>query len=76
MFTEKGKYTWDMSELLFTPYEETIPTRLYGAELFNIEKMYSSQMEDFVGFVKGSKSNNATFGSAKKVVEIIETVEK
>ena len=76
MFTEKGKYTWDMSEMLFTPYEETTATRLYGAELFNIEKMYSNQMEDFIGFIKGSKSENATFASSKKVLEIIESVEQ
>ena len=74
MFTEKGKYTWDMSELLFTPYNETAPARLYGAELFNIEKMYSNQMEDFIAFVNGSKSKNATFHSAKAVLKIIEQV--
>lgn len=76
MFTEKGKYTWDMSELLFTPYNETAPVRLYGNELFNIEKMYSNQMEDFIGFVNGSKSENATFTSSKQVLAIIESVEK
>lgn len=76
MFTEKGKYTWDMSEMLFTSYEETAPTRLYGAELFNIEKMYSNQMEDFIGFIKGGESENTTFASSKKVLEIIESVEK
>jgi predicted dehydrogenase len=75
MFTEKGKYAWDMSELLFTPYEETTAARLYGQELFNIEKMYNNQMEDFIGFVKGNKSENATYHSAKEVLRIIEHVD-
>ena len=76
MFTERGKYTWNMSEFMFTPYEETEPSRLYGTELFDIEKMYSNQMQDFIGFVKCNKSENATFASSKKVLQIIESVEK
>lgn len=76
MFTERGKYTWDMSEMLFTPYNETAAERLYGQEVFNIEKMYSNQAEDFIGFINTGKSDNATFASSKKVLEIIETVEK
>jgi len=75
IFTEKGKYSWDMSELLFTAYEETMPTRLYGAELFDIEKMYTNQMEDFIGFAKGNKSENATYTSAKEVLKIIEHID-
>jgi predicted dehydrogenase len=76
MLTENGKYTWDMNEFLFTPYNETNPEKLYGTELFNIEKMYNSQAEDFIGFVDGNKSENATYASSKKVLEIIETVGK
>ena len=76
MFTERGKYTWDMSEMLFTPYNETAAERLYGQELFNIEKMYSNQMQDFIGFINGNKSENATYDSAKQVLQIIESVEK
>ncbi len=75
MFTEKGKYTWDMNEMLFTSYSETVPERLYGPELFNIEKMYSSQAEDFIGFVKGNKSENATCQSSLSVLNIIEEVD-
>lgn len=75
MFTEKGKYTWDMNELLFTPYNETLPERLYGQELFNIEKMYSDQLEDFIGFINGKKGRNATYESAQAVLKIIEQVD-
>ncbi len=75
MFTEKGKYTWDMNEMLFTSYSETAPERLYGPELFNIEKMYSNQAEDFIGFVKGNKSENATYQSSLSVLNIIEEVD-
>ncbi len=75
MFTEKGKYTWDMTELLFTPYQETTATKLYGQELFDIEKMYNNQMQDFIGFVNGNKSENATYNSAQAVLKIIEYVD-
>jgi predicted dehydrogenase len=76
MFTDKGKYSWDMNEFLFTPYNETTPERLYGQELFDIGKMYSSQMEDFISFIKNGTSENACFADGKKVMEIIETVDK
>lgn len=76
MFTDKGKYSWDMNEMLFTPYEETAAVKLYGQELFDISKMYSSQAEDFISFIKDGKSENTTFTSAKRVMEIIETVDK
>jgi predicted dehydrogenase len=76
MFTERGKYTWDMTEMLFTPYNETVPERLYGNELFDVDKMYMNQMNDFIGFIKTGKSENADFSSAKKVLQIIETIEK
>lgn len=72
MFTEKGKYTWDMNEFLFTPCKETTATKLYGQELFDIEKMYNSQVKDFIGFIEGKKSENATFHSARAVLKIIE----
>jgi len=75
MFTDKGKYTWDMKEMLFTPYNETTAEMLYGPELFSIEKMYSNQMEDFIGFINGNKSINATYQSAQSVLKIIEQVD-
>lgn len=76
MFTGKGKYTWDMKEMLFTPYNEMEPVRLYGQELFDIEKMYNSQVSDFIGFIKGSASMNASYAEATQILDIIETVEK
>jgi predicted dehydrogenase len=72
MFTDKGKYAWNPDEFWFTPYHETEPTKLYGKELFDIEKMYNNQTQDFIGFLKGGASTNATFASSKKVLEIIE----
>jgi len=76
LFTDKGKYSWDMSELLFTAYEETIPTKLFGKELFDIDAMYTGQTNDFIDFIQSGHSENATYADAKKVMEIIETVEK
>jgi predicted dehydrogenase len=76
LFTNRGKYTWDMTEMLFTPYNETVPERLYGPELFDIEKMYLRQAEDFIGFVNTGKSENADLATSKKVLQIIELVEK
>ena len=76
LFTEKGKYSWDMNEMLFTSYEETIPVKLYGAELFDYNKMYGHQIRDFIGFINNSNSENATYQSSKKVIEIIELIEK
>ncbi|MES2847643.1 MAG: Gfo/Idh/MocA family oxidoreductase [Bacteroidota bacterium] len=75
MFTERGKYTWDMAEMLFTPYSETTAERLYGRELFDFEKMYMNQAEDFIGFIKGNKSENATYQSSLDVLNIIEQVD-
>lgn len=75
LFTDRGKYTWDMNEMLFTPYQETVPERLFGQELFNIEKMYLNQMEDFIRFVESGQSENATYATSKKVLEIIEMIE-
>ncbi|HMO61132.1 MAG TPA: Gfo/Idh/MocA family oxidoreductase [Ferruginibacter sp.] len=75
MFTDKGKYTWDMRELLFTPYNETTAERLYGPELFNIEKMYSSQIDDFINFIKYGKSNNASYEAAINVLNIITKID-
>lgn len=76
MFTEKGKYTWDMSELLFTPYNETTAERLYGQELFDIEKMYRSQAADFINFINTGNSENADLAGSKKILQIIESIEK
>jgi predicted dehydrogenase len=76
LFTEKGKYSWDMNEMLFTAYEETTPTKLYGAELFDYNKMYLDQIRDFIGFINHENSKNATYISSKKVVDIIESIEK
>lgn len=38
----------------------------------DVDNMYQGQMDDFIGFVNGSESNNATFEQAKKSMEIIE----
>ncbi|MBL0356340.1 MAG: Gfo/Idh/MocA family oxidoreductase [Chitinophagaceae bacterium] len=75
LFTDKGKYTWDMSEVLFTSYEETTATKLHGRELFDYNNMYQLQMEDFTGFVKNGSSENATYENSVNVLKIIETVE-
>lgn len=76
LFTEKGKYTWDMKEMLFTAYKAAEPARIYGPELFDIEKMYNRQMEDFVAFIQGAESINANYSVSKKVLEIIESIDK
>lgn len=76
MFTDKGKYTWDMNEMLFTPYNETTAESLYGRELFDIEKMYRNQAEDFIGFINTGNSENADWAGSKKILQIIESIEK
>jgi len=76
LFTDKGKYTWDMTEMLFTPYSETVPERIYGQELFDIEKMYLGQAQDFITFISTGKSENADLATSKKVLQIIESIEK
>ncbi len=76
LFTEKGKYSWDMNEMLFTAYEAATPAKLSGIELFDYNKMYQDQIRDFIGFINNSNSENATYHSSKKVLEIIESVER
>lgn len=74
-FTEKGKYFWDTKGIQFIGYNESEPKEIlkYDENIFDI--MYLNQIKDFVGFVNGKPSINATYNSAIQVLEIIETID-
>lgn len=75
LFTEKGKYAWDVSAMFFTPYTETVPMQIHGAELFVINEMYQNQTNDFINFIKSGKSRNADLATAVNVLKIIESID-
>lgn len=74
-FTEKGKYTWTMKSVEYMPYEKAEPTQIIHFDENAFNDMYVNQLKDFIGFIKGSKSENATFNSAIEVLEIIENID-
>lgn len=74
-FTYKGKYSWDMKSIRFHSYDETEEKEIlkYGDNAFN--DMYLNQVKDFIGFIEGKPSINATYNSAIQVLEIIENID-
>ncbi len=74
-FTEKGKYFWDVKGIQFIGYNESEPKEImiYDENIFDI--MYLNQIKDFVGFIKGKPSINASYNSAIQVLEIIEKID-
>lgn len=75
LFTEKGKYTWDISAMYFTPYDATVPVQIHGAQLFGINEMYQNQTNDFINFIKNGESRNADLATAVNVLKIIESID-
>lgn len=74
-FTEKGKYTWTMKSVEYMPYEKSEPTQIIHFDENAFNDMYVNQLKDFIGFINGGKSENATFNSAIEVLEIIEKID-
>lgn len=74
-FTEKGKYFWDTKGIQFIGYNESEPREVlkYPENIFDI--MYLDQIKDFVDFINGKPSINATYNSAIQVLEIIENID-
>jgi predicted dehydrogenase len=74
-FTEKGKYFWDTKGIQFIGYDESelIDILKYPENVFDI--MYLEQIKDFIGFINGNPSTNATYNSAIQVLEIIENID-
>jgi predicted dehydrogenase len=76
LFTEKGKYFWDSTGLWFTPYDNTEPGKVseFDSEVYDL--MYINQLQDFIDFINGKPSMNATFQSSLEVLEIIESIDE
>ena len=72
LFTDKGKYHWDLKQLWFTPYEGTEPqlAEEFTSESVNI--MYLDQIKDFIIFINHKTSTNTTLEEAQEVLKLIE----
>ncbi|MFC2171129.1 Gfo/Idh/MocA family protein [Acidobacteriota bacterium] len=75
IFTEKGKYTWDHRGIWFSSYENSNQLNLSHFREDEINNMYMRQTEDFLNFVRGENSQNATYKAALNVLELIERID-
>jgi len=74
-FTEKGKYFWDTKSIQYLDYNESVPREILKYEDNAFEVMYVNQIQDFINFIQGKPSENATYETAMQVMEIIEGIE-
>jgi predicted dehydrogenase len=76
LFTQKGKYDWDLlSGLWFTPYDETDKNLMQAFSIQDIEKMYVEEISDFLGFISGKQSINSSLEEALEVLKVIEKID-
>ncbi len=75
MYTENGRYNWDMTQVWFTDYSNRQQTVIaeFGDDAIDI--MYIDQIKDFIGFVKTKSSMNATLLEAQETLKIIEKID-
>ena len=75
LLNQEGKFHWNLEGLFFTSYQETKskPLLAFNADTFN--EMYYAQMLDFIQFIDGSQSLNATFKEGLAINQIISTVD-
>jgi predicted dehydrogenase len=76
LFTEKGKYSWNTTDLYFTSYRETVGSKINEIGMFDFEAMYHGQVSDFIRFVNKGVSANSTYEDSLNVMRVIGAVEK
>lgn len=75
MFTDKGKYTWDLKQLWFTGYDNTEMELKAEFDNDSVNRMYVDQMKDFVTFIHTRKSENTTLAEAQETLKLIEQID-
>ncbi len=75
MFTDKGKYSWDLKQLWFTAYDSTEPELQAKFDNDSINRMYVDQMKDFITFINTRKSENTTLAEAQETLKLIEKLD-
>lgn len=75
-FTDKGKYSFNMQGISFHSYDDAEAKEIlrYDSNAFN--DMYMNQIKDFIGFIEGKQSINATYDSAMQVMKVIEEIDR
>lgn len=75
MFTNKGKYSWDLKQLWFTSYETSEAELVAEFDTDSVNLMYVNQVKDFITFIKTGKSDNTTLAEAQETLKIIEKLD-
>ncbi len=75
LFTQKGKYNWDMTGMNFTEYTSTESKKTESFALEDINGMYQKQIEDFIGFIKNGSSVNTDYLQSVEILKIIENID-
>lgn len=75
MFTNKGKYTWDLKQLWFTAYDSAEPELQAEFDNDSVNRMYVDQMKDLITFINTRKSENTTLAEAQETLKLIEKLD-
>lgn len=76
LYTNRGKYSWDMEGMNFIPYKEAEISESVAFNTEVMDQMYNRQAEDFIEFVNGGGSRNASPAECIELQRIIERVEE
>ena len=76
LFTNRGKYEWNMNELYFTPYDKMTRESISVFNDGTINFMFNNQIEDFLNFIRNGESFNATLKEGVEVLNIIESLKQ
>lgn len=75
LFTDKGKYQWDMKNFWFTAYNEVDKNEAVVFDEDSLNQMYVKQLEDFLKFIETGKSKNTTLVQGINLLTIIEELD-
>ena len=75
LYTDKGKYNWDLKHFWFTSYTDKEPVLMYEFSNNSINEMYLDQVKDFMMFIKNKKSANTTLQEAQEVLKLIDEID-
>ena len=75
LYTDKGKYNWDLKHFWFTAYTVKEPVLIHEFSNNSINEMYLKQMKDFIMFIKNKKSTNTTLEEAQEVLKLIDEID-
>ena len=75
-FTDKGRYFWTMSGINFCSYNDNKEEVIFSCNVNELNAMYEHQIKDFLEFLDGGTSKNATFQDSIEVLNIIEMIER